>query len=126
VPTRVATPAPTPAGWAALDAPAKTVATVAALASGKLRVSARCSTPSSGTLSLTVSKADAKRLKLKNAELARASAQCTGVGRVTVTLRPGAAVKRALKRWKRPLKATATLTLGSAKSSRSITLAGAR
>jgi plastocyanin len=126
VPTPVATPAPTPAPWAALDAPAKNVATVAALASGKLRVSARCSTPAAGTLSLTVSKADAKRLKLKSAELARTSAQCTGVGRVTVTLRPSAAVKRALKHWKRPLKATATLTLGSAKSSRSITLAGAR
>jgi plastocyanin len=129
VATPVATPvvpAPTPAPWAALDAPAKSVATVAALASGKLRVSARCSTPSSGTVSLTVSKADAKRLKLKGVELAHASAQCTGVGRVSVTLRPGAAVKRALKKWKKALRATATLTLGTARSTRAITLAGGR
>jgi plastocyanin len=126
VATPVVTPAPTPTPWAALDAPAKNVASVAAFAGGKLKVSARCSTPSSGTLSLAVSKADAKKLKLKGTELARSSAQCTGVGRVTVTLRPSAAVKRALKHWKRTLKATATLTLGSAKSSRSILLTGSR
>jgi plastocyanin len=126
VATPVVTPAPTPQPWAALDAPAKKAATVASLAGGKLKLSARCSTPSSGTLALTVSKADAKKLKLKGTELARANAQCTGTGRVTVTLKPSAAVKRALKKWKRSLKATATLTLGSAKATRAITLAAAR
>jgi plastocyanin len=128
-PTPVATPvapAPTPQPWASLDAPAKKLASVKALAGGKLKLSARCSTPSSGSLSLTVTKAVAKRLKLKRVELARASAQCTGAGRVNVTLRPSAAVKRALKHWKRALKATATLTLGSARSSRAITFKGAR
>jgi plastocyanin len=126
VATPVVTPAPTPQPWASLDAPAKKAASVRALASGKLKLSARCSTPSSGTLSLTVSKADAKRLKLKRTELVRAGAQCTGVGRLTVTLRPSTAVKRALKNWKRALKTTATLTLGSARSSRAITLARTR
>jgi plastocyanin len=123
VSTPVVTPAPTPAPWASLDPPAKSVATVAAFLKGKLRVSARCSTPGSGTLSLTVSKGDAKKLKLKGTELARAGAQCTGTGRLTVVVRPSAAVKRALKSWRRTLKATATLTLGSARSSRAITLA---
>jgi plastocyanin len=126
VATPVVTPAPTPQPWASLDAPAKKAASVKALASGKLKLSARCSTPSSGTLSLTVSKADAKRLKLKRTELVRTGAQCTGVGRLSVTLRPSAAVRRALKRWKRALKTTATLSLGNASSSRAITLARAR
>lgn len=126
VATPVVTPAPTPQPWASLDAPSRASSTVAAFLKGKLRVSARCSTPSSGTLSLTVSKADAKKLKLKGTELARANAQCTGAGRVTVTVRPNAAAKKALKKWRKALKATATLTLGSAKSTRAITLAGAR
>ena len=126
VPTPVVTPAPTPTPWASLDAPGKSVATVAAFMKGKLLVTARCSTPSSGTLTLTVSKADAKKLKLKGVELARAGAQCTGTGRVAVTVRPSAAAKKALKKWRKALKATATLTLGGAKSTRAITLAGAR
>jgi len=58
VATPVVTPAPTPAPWASLDAPAKSVATVANFLKGKLRMSARCSTPSTGSLTLTVSKAD--------------------------------------------------------------------
>jgi plastocyanin len=124
--TPVVTPAPTPTPWASLDAPGKSVATVAAFMMGKLRITARCSTPSSGTLTLTVSKADAKKLKLKGVELARASAQCTGNGRLTVAVRPSAAAKKALKKWRKALKATATLTLGSAKSTKTITLAGAR
>jgi hypothetical protein len=124
--TPVVTPAPTPTPWASLDAPGKSVATVAAFMKGKLLVTARCSTPSSGTLTLTVSKADAKKLKLKGVELARAGAQCTGTGRVTVTVRPSAAAKKALKKWRKALKATATLTLGSAKSTRAITLAAGR
>jgi plastocyanin len=124
--TPVVTPAPTPTPWASLDAPGKSVATVAAFVKGKLSVTAHCSTPSSGTLTLTVSKADAKKLKLKGVELARAGAQCTGNGRLTVTVRPSAAAKKALKKWRKALKATATLTLGSAKSARTITLAGAR
>ncbi len=124
--TPVVTPAPTPTPWASLDAPGKSVATVAAFMKGKLLVSARCSTPSAGTLTLTVSKADAKKLKLKGVELARTGAQCTGTGRMTVTVRPSAAAKKALKKWRKKLKATATLTLGSAKSSRTITLAAGR
>jgi plastocyanin len=124
--TPVVTPAPTPTPWASLDAPGKSVATVAAFMKGKLLVTARCSTPSSGTLALTVSKADAKKLKLKGVELARVGAQCTGTGRVTVTVRPSAAAKKALKKWRKALKATATLTLGSAKSTRAITLAAGR
>jgi plastocyanin len=126
VATPVVTPAPTPMPWASLDSPAKSAASVAGFVSGKLKLSARCSTPSSGSLSLTVSKADAKKLKLKGTELARVSAQCTGTGRVAVTVKPSAAAKRALKKWRRALKATATLTLGSAKSTRAITLAAAR
>jgi plastocyanin len=126
VATPVVTPAPTPQPWAALDAPGKRAASVASFVRGKLKLSARCSTPSSGTLSLTVSKADAKRLKLKGTELARANARCTGTGRVTVTLKPSAAAKRALKKWRRALKTKATLTLGSARSTRAITLARAR
>jgi hypothetical protein len=123
VATPVVTPAPTPTPWASLDMPAKSVATVANFLKGKLRVSARCSTPSTGTLTLTVSKADAKKLKLKGVELARVGAQCTGNGRLTVTVRPSAAAKKALKKWRKTLKATATLTLGSAKSAKTITLA---
>jgi len=122
----VVTPAPTPAPWASLDAPTKSVATVAAFMKGKLLVTARCSTPSTGTLTLTVSKADAKKLKLKGVQLARVGAQCTGTGRLKVTVRPSAAAKKALKKWRKALKATATLTLGSAKSTRTITLAAGR
>ena len=126
VATPVVTPAPTPAPWASLDAPSKSVSTVAAFLKGKLRISARCSTPGSGTLALTVSKADARRLKLKGVALARAGAQCTGTGRVDVAVRPTAAARRALKKWRRALKTTATLTLGSARSTRTIVLSRAR
>jgi plastocyanin len=126
VATPAVTPAPTPTPWASLDTPGKSVSTIAAFMKGKLTVTARCSTPSTGTLTLTVSKADAKKLKLKGVELARAGAQCTGTGRVTVTVRPSATAKKALKKWRKALKATATLTLGSARSTRAITLSGAR
>jgi plastocyanin len=124
--TSTAPPAPPPAPWASLSAPSRSVSTLAAFLGGKLRVSANCSSPSSGTLVLSVSKADAKRLKLKGTELARASARCTGEGRLTVTLKPSAAAKKALKRYKRALKATATLTLGKARDSRTVTLAARR
>jgi len=126
VATPVVTPAPTPQPWASLDAVAKSGATVAALVKGKLRVTAHCNTPSSGTLSLAVSKADAKKLKLKGTEVARVGAQCTGAGPLTITVRPSAAAKKALKKWRKALKAKATLTLGAAKATRAITLAAGR
>jgi hypothetical protein len=102
---------------------------VAAFARGRLRLSARCASVSTGKLTLTVSKALARRMKLKGTTLATARARCRGNGELTVTLKPAAAARRALRHYRRPLTVTARLSLsgprGRARAHRELTL-GAR
>jgi len=116
-----------PKAWAALQSPLRTLSSVSALAAGKLRLTADCALPSPGKLTLSVSKKLAKALRLKSRTLASANGRCDGNNRFSVTLKPSAAVKRALKRYRKDLTATATVTLAGAKKvtdTRTIKLAG--
>jgi hypothetical protein len=117
-PVRDGTPAPRPRAWASLDR--GRALTVDALAGRGLRLTARCVSAGSGRLTLTVSKSVARRLRLRSTRLASARARCDGHGRVTVRLRPGAAARRALKRYGRALTVTASLKLGSATDRRKL------
>jgi hypothetical protein len=123
-------PGPDPKPWAAVVKPAATRTTVAALRTGKLSVGVRCLAVDRGTLQLTVSKAVARKLGLKSVTLAKAAVRCGADGRGTVTLKPGANVRRALaKKPKLSLRVTLTLQLkgdgGSARAKRTLTLRGA-
>jgi len=120
-------PAPNPKAWAALRSPVRTLSTVSALAAGKLRLTAACALPSPGRMTLSVSKKLAKALRLKSRTLASATGRCDGNNRFSVRLKPSAAVKRALKRYRKDVTATATVTLMGAKKvtdTRTVKLAG--
>jgi plastocyanin len=119
-------PAPNPKAWASLEKPAAKRATVAVLLQGKLKLTARCTAVDKGTLTLTVTKAVAKKLKLKSRTLATGSSRCNGNGRFSATLKPSAAVRRALKHYRKAVRATAMLRLGAVTTSRAITLGRAR
>ncbi|HWK29672.1 MAG TPA: DUF1349 domain-containing protein [Solirubrobacter sp.] len=116
-----AVPAPKPRPAAAIE---RVRGTVAALRAGKVAVRVSCQAVDRGTYSLTVSKATAKRLKLKRRTLARGTVRCGDEGRGSVKLKPSAAAKRALARSKR---VTATLALrfgGAARDSQTVTFGG--
>jgi hypothetical protein len=111
-----AVPAPKPRPAAAIDS--------VRVAAGKVAVRVSCQAVDRGTLTLTVAKATAKRLKLKSTTLARGTVRCGGEGRGTVTLKPSAAVRRALSRTTR---VSTTLTLrfsGAARDSQKVTFRG--
>jgi hypothetical protein len=120
-PVRDGTPAPRPRAWANLDRPH--ALTVGALAGRGLRLTARCVSAGSGRVTLTVSKALARRLRLRSTRLASARARCDGNGRVIVRLRPDRAARRALKRYGRALTVTASVKLGSASDKRKLKVA---
>ena len=64
-----------------------------------------------GTLSLKVSKATAKRLKLKSTTLAKGAIRCGDEGRTTLIIKPSSTVRRALARTKSSITATLALRL---------------
>ena len=81
-----------------------------------------------GSATITVSKKVAKQLGLKKTTLASGKVRFTGAGSKSVTLKPSAAVKRALKKAKGSVKVTLGVSLratgkSAKKSTRSITLA---
>jgi plastocyanin len=123
---RDTTPAPNPKPWASLDKPSGRNAKLATLLQGRLKLTARCAAVDKGTVTLTVARSVAKRLHLQRRTLAKGSSRCNGNGRFSATLKPSAAVKRALKRSRKAVKATVTLRLGSVTTRRAITLAAAR
>jgi hypothetical protein len=81
-----------------------------------------------GTARLTVSKKVAKQLGLKTTTLASGKVTFTSAGAKSVTLKPSAAVKRALKKAKGSVKVTLGVSLratgkSAKKSTSTITLA---
>jgi hypothetical protein len=122
------TPAPTPKLWAAIDKPATKAMKVSSLLAGKLKIVSRCTSASSGTLTLTVSKAVASRIGLDGTKIGSADASCDGHGRFTVKLKPTAAAKRALDDYPGSVRVTATLALagpsGATTATRTINLKG--
>jgi plastocyanin len=132
---QAATPTPTPAPivrdttpakpavpWASFEQPVDP--TVASLAQGKLKLTARCAGAATGTLTLTVSRSVARRLKLKTITLGSAKASCDGHNRFAAKLKMSRTVKRALSKHRGSLVVTATLALGNTKTRRTMTLAG--
>jgi hypothetical protein len=85
-------------------------------------VSGSCAPGGSGKVRLTVTKAAAKRLKLKRRTLASGTAKCGSSGRMTAKLKPNAKVRKALKRQRRSLSATLTFTVGAAQDSAKVKL----
>jgi plastocyanin len=127
-PPRDTTPAPVPKPWAAIDQPKVKAMTVASFLKKKLKIVARCVSAGSGTLTLSVSKAVAKRIGLKGTVLGSASATCDGHGRFTVKVKPNAKARRALEDYTGAVKTTATLELagptGQTTATRTIKLKG--
>jgi plastocyanin len=128
-PPRDTVPAKVAKVWAAIDSPTVKAMTVSSFLGGKLKIVARCVSAGSGTLKLTISKAVANQIGLKGTtKLGSADATCDGHGRFTVKVKPNAAAKAALGRWKGSVKVTATLSLagpiGQTSATRTINLKG--
>jgi len=123
-PSRDGNPAPKPKAWASIDAPRSPALDV--LLRGKLKLTARCSALDRGTVTLSVSKAVAKRLKLKGTTLATGRSRCDGNNRFTVTLKATSAAKKALAGSRKAVKATATLKFPGLTVKKPISLLGAR
>jgi hypothetical protein len=104
--------------FVALEPVAAKKATRSALRRKGLAVRISCQSVERGTVSLTVSRAVAKRLGLKRTTLARRSVSCGNEGRATVTLRPSAAVRRALARSKSRVAATLRVRMPGVASDR--------
>jgi len=82
-----------------------------AFAKRGLRIKVTCEDTMQGAAALTVSRATARKLKLKSRTLARRSISCTGAGNKTITLKPSRKVARALKRSHRAVHATLKVRL---------------
>jgi plastocyanin len=123
-PVRDGTPAPTPRAWASLRKP--TTRQLRVLLRGRLKLTATCSTLDRGTVKLTVTKAVAKKLRLKSRTLATGKSRCNANGRFVVTLKPTKAAKKALKHTRRSVKVTARLAFPGLTTKQTITLTGAR
>ncbi|HWK29748.1 MAG TPA: PKD domain-containing protein [Solirubrobacter sp.] len=76
-----------------------------------LRVTLTSTTATRGTAKLTVSKKVAKKLGLKKTTLASRTVKFSSAGSTSVTLKPSAAVRRALRKAKGKVKATLTVSL---------------
>jgi plastocyanin len=127
-PPRDTTPAKVAKLWAAIDKPKVKAMTVSSFLKGKLKIVARCVSAGSGTMTLTVSKAQARRIGLKGTKLGSAKASCDSHGRFTVKLKPNNAAEAALDGWRGSVKATAKLELagpaGQTTATRTIKLKG--
>ena len=117
-PPALPTPTPTPAS-AALDAPSKPK--VATFVKSGLKLTGPCAAISSGKVTLTVTKSVAKKLKLKGTTLGTGTGKCAA-GTFSVTVKASAAAKKALKKHKGSVSATATLVSGSITVTRKVTL----
>jgi hypothetical protein len=105
--------APVPVPFAALEPVERRLATKQALRRGDLVVRISCQDVEQGSLQLRVSRKVAKRLGLGSRVLAKRSVRCGGA-RAAVTLRPGKAVRRALKRADGRIAATLVLRMRGA------------
>jgi hypothetical protein len=109
-PPRDTTPAPTPVPWASLKAPSHKLATVPKFVDGKLKMTAYCAQFDNATVTLTISKKLAKKLKLKSRVIATGTGDCDGHNRLVTKLKPTKAAESALLNYKKKVNATATLT----------------
>jgi plastocyanin len=129
-PDRDATPAAVPKIWAAIDKPKTKNMTVARFLANKLKFTARCTSAGSGTLTLSVTKAVARRIGLEGTKLGAADATCDEYGRFTVKVKPSKKARDALEDYRRGIQATATLALagpiGQTTATRTITLKGSK
>jgi hypothetical protein len=108
------TPPSRPAPFAALAPVARNRSTVAALRRGRLVVRVSCRSVRRGTVTLTVTRATARRLGLGSRVLVRAAVRCGAQGRAAVRLRPSRKVRRALARSRRAVEAGLTLRMRGA------------
>jgi PKD repeat protein len=118
--------APAQDAWFGVSKPAKT--TVATFTKTGLSVKVTATQAMTGSATITVSKKVAKALGLKKTTLAAGTVKFAGAGSRSVTLKPSAAVKRALKKAKGSVKVTLGVSLratgkSAKKSTRTITLA---
>jgi plastocyanin len=127
-PPRDTEPAKVARIWAAIDKPTVKAMTVSSFLKGKLKIVARCVSAGSGTLTLTVSKAEARRIGLKGTKLGSAKASCDGHGRFKVKVKPRRAAEKALEHWRGSVRTTAKLELagpvGQTSATRTIKLKG--
>ena len=122
LPQAPAAPAPKP--FAALETVASKVSTLSALRAGQFKFSVSCLGVSRGTVTLTVERSVVRRLKLKTSTLARKVLRCDE-GRATVSLKPSAAVRKALARSKTSVRAKLTLRMtGAATDTQTVTFRG--
>ena len=102
--------------------------TVSALLNKKLKFTSRCVSAGSGELTLTVTKAVARRIGLKGTTLGSGEATCNANGRAITKIKPTAAARKALANYRGSVKATATLELagpiGTTTATRTINLKG--
>ena len=116
---------PRRAPFAALEEAASKVRTLSALRGGRFKFNVSCQGVSRGTVTLTVERAVARKLKLKSGTLARKVLRCGDEGRATVSLRPSAAVRKALARSKTSVRAKLTLRMtGAAADTQTVTFRG--
>jgi hypothetical protein len=127
-PPRDTTPAKIAKTWAAIDKPTAKAMTVASLLNKKLKFTSRCVSAGSGELTLTVSKAVARRIGLKGTTLGSGEATCNANGRAITKVKPTAAARRALANYRGSVRATATLELagpiGTTTATRTVNLKG--
>lgn len=124
-PVQQAQPAPAPKPFAGIEDVAPRLRTLSALRGGRLAVGVSCQGVSRGTLTLSVDRAVVRKLKLKTGTLARKVLRCGEEGRATVSLKPSAAVRKALARSKTSVKAKLTLRMtGAATDTQTVTFRG--
>jgi hypothetical protein len=117
------TAAPQP--FAAQEDVAARLRTLSALRGGRLKVNVSCQGVTRGTLTATVTRSVARKLKLKSGTLAKRSLDCGEEGRATVSLRPSAAIRRALSRTKSSVRVKLTLRMTGARvDTQTVTLKG--
>jgi hypothetical protein len=88
--------------------------TVASFLSSGLRLSARCESGQRGTVSVRLSRREARKLGLRGATtLATARVTCGSNDAVAVRLRAAAHVKQALRKARRSVAATVSIKMGS-------------
>jgi hypothetical protein len=127
-PPRDTTPAKIAKTWAAIDKPTAKAMTVASLLNKKLKFTSRCVSAGSGELTLTVTKAVARRIGLKGTTLGSGEATCNANGRAITKVKPTAAARKALANYRGSVRATATLELagpiGTTTATRTVNLKG--
>lgn len=117
------TPAPRP--FAALEDVATRVRTVSALRGGRFRVNVSCQGVTRGTLRATVTNSVRRKLKLRTGTLVSKKLDCGAQGRATVSLKPSAAVRKALARTKASVRVKLTLRMaGAPADTQTVTLKG--